>query len=281
MLWRGLAGSARFEDLYTFPMHRLPLPLLALAIVAAACAPKKLSKPSPRDATAREAILLTTHDLAPDRRCRIVDAGAALPDVTSVIDTVAMPEFLRQARLGSDTGYALFSVRFDSTGKPTRARLIEATLADSVDEAIQQAVASALVDRGAGKPLAARLRVDLAPAPRYRLGKSEYCEPEEIVHRGAPSPQEVARPAGSVSSSSTSTLKFDVDVSATGQVVGVHSTSPIDDRMRTALFEERWKPAIDDGLPVPARASTTAWVERHLESRIEGRPVPSAGQPHP
>jgi hypothetical protein len=262
-------------------MRHLPLPLLSLAIVAAACAPKKLPKPSPHDPAARESVLLTAHDLAPNRRCRIVDAAVVLPNVSTVLDTTAMPEFLHQAGLEAETGYALFSVRFDSTGKPIRARLIEATLADSLDDVVQQAVASALIDRGAGEPLAVRLRVDLAPVPRYRLGKSEYCDPEEIAQRGAPSPREVARPAGSVASRSTSTLKFDVDVSATGQVVGVHATSPIDDRMRTALFEERWKPAIDDGLPVPARATTTAWVERHLESRLEGRPAPSAGQPHP
>ena len=249
------------------PMRHLPLSLLSLAIVAAAaCAPKKLPKPSPHDPAAREAVLLTAHDLAPNRRCRIVDAAVVLPNVSTVLDTTAMPEFLHQAGLEADTGYALFSVRFDSTGKPIRARLIEATLADSLDEAVQQAVASALIDRGAGEPLAVRLRVDLAPAPRYRLGKSEYCDAEEIVQHAASSPETVHRPVGAPSRS-VSTLKFDVDVSATGQVVGVHGSSPIDDRMRTALFEERWKPALDDGLPVPARATKTARIERWLEAR--------------
>lgn len=245
---------------------RASITLRLLLLAATASCARRLPPPTPHDPAAREAILLTSHDLAPNRHCRIVDADAALPNVTAVLDTVAMPEFLRQAGLGSDTGYALFSVRFDSSGTPIRARLIEATLPDSVGAAMQQAVASALVDRGVGAPLALRLRVDLAPAPRYRLGKSEYCDPEEIVQHAAGNPEKVHRPVGAPSRS-VSTLKIDVDVSATGQVVGVHGSSSIDDRMRTALLEERWKPALDDGLPVPARASTTARIERWLEAR--------------
>lgn len=248
----------------------IALRLLLLAAAAASCA-RKLPPPSPQDPAARAAILLTAHDLAPGRRCRIVDAAAALPNVSTVLDTAAMPVYLRQAGVAAaDTGYALFSVRFDTTGTPVRARLIEATLPDSLHAAMEQAVASALVERGAASPLAVRLRIDFAPVQRYRLGKSEYCDPERIVHRAAPDPRSLQLPVGPMASRSVSTVNFDVDISATGQVVGVQTSSPLGESMRTTVLAERWKPALDDGMPVPARASTT----ERIEMRLETRPAP-------
>lgn len=87
----------------------------SLVVVALACTPNTRPALSPRDPAAREALLLTSHDLAPGRRCRIVDAEVPLPNVAALVDTAAVPEYLRQAGMAADTGYAVFSLRYDST----------------------------------------------------------------------------------------------------------------------------------------------------------------------
>lgn len=242
----------------------------ALLAATASCT-RRVARPSPQGPAAREAILLTSHDLAPGRRrCRIVDPNVALPDVRAVLDTAAMPDYLRQAGVAaSDTGYALFSVRFDTTGKPVRARLIEATLPDSLHSAMQQAVASALIERGAGAPLALRLRIDFAPAARYRVGKSEYCEPEQIAHNATTDPRGAGPSPAPGTARSVTTFQYEVDISETGQVTAVHAAQPLEEGIQSVVFAERWKPAFDDGLPVAARVSGTF----RRESWLEVRPV--------
>lgn len=255
-------------------MRHLPLPLLSLAIVAAACAPKKLPKPSPHDPAAREAVLLTAHDLAMGRRCHIVDADALLPDVAAILDTAAMPVLLQQAAVSTTTGYALFSVRFDSAGHPSRARLIDATIADSLRDGVQQSVASALVDQPAGPQHPMRLRVDFAAHPAFRLGKSEYCDAEMITHGSAGGPSTFDRPGDRTISRATTTVNYEVEVSRAGEVLGVRFISPIDPEveqaMRLSLMKTQWKPAIDDGLQVASHASVSVPLQKRTVVRAVG-----------
>jgi hypothetical protein len=236
-------------------MRHLPLSLFSLAIVAAACAPKKLPTPSPEDPAAREAVFLTAHDLAPGRECRVIDGEVPLPDVATLIDTAAMPDLIRQAGIAAASGYALFSIRHDSAGGPVRARLIESTLVDSVAAQLRLAVASALLPRAPGHRLAARLRVDLAPAPTYRLGRSEYCDPQRITaKRGRGSSLNPNAPAASPVYRSATRIEYRVDVAASGQVLAVTFLTPLNEElandMRTTMMLGRWLPALDDGVPV-------------------------------
>ena len=253
-------------------MRPLPLRLVPLVLVAA-CVARKLPTPSPQDPAAREAILLTSHGPAANRRCRIVDADAVLPNVAAVLDTGGMPEYLRQAGITVDSGYALLSLRFDPAGRPVRARLIEATLADSLAAPIQQAVASALLDRVPASPLTARLRIDLAPAPRYRLGKSEFCDPVQVRSAGSYAGTSIGRTTGTSGLTSIERLKYELEISSAGEVTGVRFLSPTSiqtqDALRRSIMEQHWMPALDDGLPVAVRYNSSAT----LASQVIERPV--------
>jgi len=214
--------------------------------------------PVPRDATSRRALLLAENETAPGRHCRIVDANRPLPNVATVLDTAAIPEYLRQIGMAGDTGHAVLSLRYDSTGQPTRERMIEYTVPDSLAQSLRAVIASALLPRTAGVPLAARLRIDLGPTPRYRLGKSEYCEPEVIVTATPAQPVDVAiigrstHPVGALQSARQ--YKYTVQVSGAGEVLSVNFDSSVPSNLVESfsahIVHQRWKPALDDGIPV-------------------------------
>ena len=229
----------------------------------------------PSDPAAREALLLTRHDLAPGRRCDIIDPGVALPALETVVDTAAVPDYMRQAGVSVNSGYALFSIRYDSTGTPVRARLIDATFADSLARPMEVAMGSALMPRPAGAPLAARLRIDFSPARRYRLGKSSYCEPQMLAAANR-DPRSTLLPRGPVGSRSVRSYKFEVSISATGEVEGVRFLPPqdpaLEDAVRASAARSHWKPALDDGIPVSSRATETGTVETQVQGRVVPRP---------
>jgi hypothetical protein len=245
--------------------------LLPLAILAA-CAPTKRPSLSPSDPAAREAILLTSHETAPGRHCSIVDPEVLLPNVAAVLDTAAMPEYLRQEGVSADGVYALYSLRYDSAGKPVRANLIEATFADSLAKPVQAAVGSALLARSAGSPLAARLRIDFGAAPTYRLGRSEYCMPERIVENIAPDPNGIAIRMGPSTPKSITTYKYEVEVSPVGHVEDVRFLSAIDvqlaEDLRVEVKKQHWKPALDDGMPVTGHALSSVILETRTRTML-------------
>lgn len=250
--------------------RHLLFPIVAVAL-SAACAPHNTTSPAPEDSAAREAVFLTAHDLAPGRKCRIVDAEAPLPDVASVLDTAALPELLEQASVSTNSGYALFSIRFDSAGHASRARLIDATIADSLRDGVQQSVASALVDQAPGAQHPMRLRVDFAPRRALRLGKSEYCDAEEIVQRGAGNYSTFDAPGERTISRGTASIAYEVELSRAGEVLGVRFVSALDpqveESLRQSMLKSRWKPAIDDGLPVAAHVSGSTVLKKRTVER--------------
>ncbi len=244
--------------------------LLSLLAATVACT-RRLPPPSPQDPAARQALLLTDHAVAPGRHCQIVAGDAPLPDVATVLDTAGMPEYLRQAGITASSGYALFSLRFDSAGKPVRARLIEATIADSLAMPLQQAVSSALLERVPPSPLAARLRIDFAPTPAYRLGKSEYCNPVLVGTRGSSAGTSIGRATGGVGLTTVERLKYEVEISSAGEVTGVRFLAPTsiqtEDALRRAIMEQHWMPALDDGLPVAVRYNSATTVSSMMIER--------------
>ena len=254
-------------------MRLLPLRIVPLALVAA-CVSKKLQTPSPEDPAAREAVLLTPLNLTFPRHCRIVEPDLPLPDVATVIDTAGMPELLQQAAVPVTSGYALFSIRYDSAGHPSRARLIAATVADSVRDGVRQSVASALLDRPPGAQHPMRLRVDLTAHPTFRLGKSEYCEAEARTPHGAASPVMLDAPGERTISRGTTTLSYDVDVASTGEVLAVRFHSPLDAQaeqvMLQSMMKAHWEPALDDGLPVESRVSISVPMKTRTVVRAVG-----------
>ena len=250
--------------------------LLFLWLAAISACGSHSQAPVPRDATSRRALLLTENETAPGRHCRIVDADRPLPNVATVLDTAAIPEYLRQIGMASDTGYAVLSLRYDSTGQATRERMIEYTVPDSLAQSLRTVIASALRPRPVGAPLAARLRIDLGPTPRYRLGKSEYCEAEVIVVPAPAAPVDVAsvgrstRPSGA--SGAAAQYKYTVEVSPAGDVLSVNfdSTVPSNlvDGFRAYALHQRWKPALDDGMPVNGTGKGSVTAMTVFEERV-------------
>jgi len=245
----------------------------SLLAAAASCTPGA-TRPSPEGPAAREAILLTPLNLTLGRHCRIVDPDAPLPDVATVIDTAAMPEFLQQAVVPAAGGYAVFSIRFDRAGHPSRARLIAATIPDSLRDGVQKAVASALVDRPPGVQHPMRLRVDLIAHPTFRLGKSEYCEAEALPALRAARPTMLDAPGERTISRGTTMLRFEVDVANTGEVLAVRVLSTLDPQaeqaMQQAMMKKHWLPALDDGLQVDSRVSVSVPAETRTVVRAAG-----------
>lgn len=252
-------------------MRISPHAIAALSFAFATACAGHAHPATPQDPVARERLLLTRNDLAPGRHCEIVDPEVALPPIETILDTAAVPVYMRQTGVSADSGYALFSIRYDSAGKPVRARLVEGTIADSLVEPIVAAIAAALLPRAAGAPLAARLRVDLAPSPAYRLGKSEYCPPEPVVQNHAPDAREAALPRGPSASRSVTEYRYDAQLSATGEVESIQflsSISPSEEQeLRARAMKLRWKPALDDGLPVSGHAIGTTAVQMRIEVR--------------
>jgi hypothetical protein len=237
--------------------------VLATAATIGGCTPNHSQIAAPRG-EAREAVLLTKN-VAAGRHCSIVDANVTLPAVGTVIDTAAMPEYLKQVQLAPDSGYALYSIRFDAAGKPVRARLIEATIPPSMIEPLQQALASSLLERGSMGPLAARLRIDFTPAPIYHIGKSEYCDPEAMPRtdvRTETIRTTIAVPQGSTPPRSlpVARIKYEVEISRAGVPTAVNFLTGVDasiqQSMRENILRQRWKPALDDALPVESRFTT-------------------------
>jgi hypothetical protein len=185
--------------------------------------------------------------------------------VATVIDTAAIPEYLHQAGMTRDTGYAVLSIRYDSAGQPTRERMIEYSVPDSLAESLRSVIASALLPRPAGSPLAARLRIELGPAPSYRIGKSEYCLPERIVENNAPNPVGLPVTMGATARRSVTEYKYDVEVSPSGEVEDVRFLTYIDVQLaedfRVEVKKQHWRPALDDGLPVTGHATTSLFLE--------------------
>jgi hypothetical protein len=263
----------RFGDRHPLTMRPLLLRIVPLALVAA-CVSKKLQTPSPQDSAAREAALLTPLNLTFPRHCRIIDPDLPLPDVATVIDTAGMPELLRQAAVPVTSGYALFSIRFDSAGHPSRARLIAATFADSLRDGVQQSVASALLDRSPGAQHPMRLRVDLSAHPTFRLGKSEYCKAEARTARGPIGPVMLDAPGERTISRGTTMLSYEVEVASSGEVLAVRFLYPLDAQaeqaMRQSLMKVHWQPALDDGLPVDSRVSVSVPIKTRTVVRAVG-----------
>jgi hypothetical protein len=259
---------------------RVPL-FLSLAIIACG---SHSPAPVPSDAASRRALLLTANETAPGRHCRIVDADQPLPNVATVLDTAAIPEYLRQIGMASDTGHAVISLRYDSTGQATRERVIEYTVPDSLAESLRSVIASALPQRPVGAPLAARLRIDLGPTPRYQVGKSEYCE-AEIIARAAPTqPVDVTivgRSTHPVSAlPSPAQYKYTVQLSGAGEVLSVKFDSSVPsnlvDGFRAHVMHEQWKPALDDGMPVNGTGKGSVVATAVIEERVVPvvRPAP-------
>lgn len=244
--------------------------LTFLALTCVGCASRSRSAAG-LDPAARKAVLLTRNDLAPGRHCEIVDAKVPLPSIATVLDTAAMPDYLRQAGVGADTGYVLFSVRFGPTGKPAIARLIEATLPDSLRGPMEQVMASALLDRGPGAPLLARVRVDLGPPPVYRIGKSEYCPAVAEPSAPAPAPVGPGGVANATALRAPEKINYQVDLSANGDVEAVRFVTAVDvereQGLRAWLMGQHYKPAIDDGLRVSSSLNSSVVIEMAVVAR--------------
>lgn len=206
------------------------------------------------------------------QKCDVSAVPAVLPSIETLLDTAAMPSYLEQGNLQDATGSTLFSVRFDSAGRPVRVRVIESTMPQRLSSTLQQAVASAIQAQSSRSAFGVRVRIDLAPAPRYRVGRSETCPPV-LNHNGTrpdapPHPGDIS---DRVVEKRVQEVRFTVLVAADGTVLAAKLATGIGNpefeaTMGKYIMKEHWKPGLDDQMPVTMSVVRTERVTS--ETRI-------------
>lgn len=211
------------------------------------------------DNRGREEVLLSNWKPPTGQKCTIAAVPLVLPAVESLLDTATMPIYLAQGGLVDASGSTLFSIKFDSSGRPTRARAIESTLTDQARDNLQLAVATALQSQPPGDDWGVRVRIDLGPAVLYRVGRGEVCAPAPIEVLGDRATLEPAHLDDRVIDKRVQVIRFNVLVGADGTVldaklIGSMENSALADDMQRFLMSERWKPGLDDRIPVTMSA---------------------------
>jgi hypothetical protein len=204
----------------------------------------------------REQAVLSDWQPPTGQACQVAPTPVTLPTVVALLDTSTMPAYLEQGGIETASGSTLFSIRFDSSGRPVRVRVIESTMPERFSSTLRQAVASAIQPQGPGKGYRLRLRVDLGPTRRYQVGRSETCPPvlnysgtyaEAPPHPGDISDRTVDKRIQEV--------RFTVLVGDDGAVLAVKLATGIGNpdfeaAMEKYLMKEHWKPGLDDRVPV-------------------------------
>jgi hypothetical protein len=197
----------------------------------------------------------------------------ALPEPDSLLATDAVPALLEQGGIGVTRGSALLSLKFDTSGAVMRARVIESTIPDDAVPILEQVVLSALHRRSAAEPWGVRLRIDLDPQPRFRVGRAEKCPPARIPTVG-PAASTNAAPRGAAVAQrqvgkSTHSVRFAITVDPDGRVAEAKPVTNAGDESTVAILRrfalaDRYLPGLDDRVPV------TMTVERLQKLTVVG-----------
>ncbi|HEX2780465.1 MAG TPA: energy transducer TonB, partial [Gemmatimonadaceae bacterium] len=206
----------------------------------------------------RRAVLLSDWAPTPPQRCMIAQLPDRLPPADSLLATDAVPALLEQGGIAMARGSALLSLKFDSSGAPSRVKVIEGTIAEDVVPVLESVVLSALLPQRPGEAWGVRLRVELDSTPGYRVGRSEKCLPTAIPTPRTSGRLTHAAPLGSALSRQvekrTQSVRLGVTVDATGTVTDVRLlNSDADDLAKMArdiVKAQRYYPGRDDGIAV-------------------------------
>jgi hypothetical protein len=271
-----LRDTSRFSLMYTCTLSTRSLLALSASLTCMACAGHSSGAPASLDKRPREEVLLSDWKPTSAQKCTINAAPRVLPTVATLVDTGTLPIYLAQGGIGSATGSALLSIKFDSTGRPTRSRVIESTLDEQGSSVLRLAVATALQSQAPGENWGVRLRIDLGQSPTYRVGRSEMCAPAPIGFLGDDGG--LSRPGENdrVISKGSMDLRYNVLVSSDGSVLTATLLTPVTDLEMATVFQkailsERWKPGLDDRVPVTM--STLRVQHLKTETRITRTPM--------
>lgn len=233
---------------------------LSALVTLAACAGQRRVAGADLGNSKREDVLLSNWKPPSGQKCTIAALPTVLPRVESLLDTITMPIYVAQGGIAGATGSALFSIKFDSTGTPKRAKVIETTLTEQASDILQMAVASAIQPQPPGDDWGVRVRIDVGPSVRYRIGRSEVCDPVPIVRSHAPS---APPPPGDIGDRTVSKrvqeVRFNVLIGADGAVLAAKLVAPLDnpeveELLQKGIMSEQWRPGLDDRIPVAMSA---------------------------
>lgn len=225
----------------------------AIVLTAVACGPaSRTSAPNPPHASRRELFLSDWHPAALQACVRAAHPDS-LPPVDALLDRDALLAIADGgARMLGDSGYVLLSLKFDTAGTVTRARVIESSLADSTSNRLALAVLNSLRPQTSAKaPWGVRLRLDAGTPTRVRVGYAERCHVAPMRDFGSE--------LGYLMRGQTLTqeeMRWEMIVAPDGRVTSLMMLSatrlpqPIVDDMRVQLSRYRMVPALDDRVPV-------------------------------
>jgi hypothetical protein len=233
---------------------------LSAIVTLAACSGQRRVSDADLGDSKREDVLLSNWKPPTGQKCTIAALPLVLPRVESLLDTITMPSYLAQGGIAGATGSALFSIKFDSTGAPRRAKVIETTLSQQASDILQLAVASAIQPQPQGEEWGVRVRVDVGPSVHYRIGRREVCDPVPIGRSYAPG---APPPPGDINDRTiekrVQEVRFNVLIGADGTVLAAKLVAPLDNAeveelLHKGIMSEQWRPGLDDRIPVAMSA---------------------------
>ena len=134
--------------------------------------------------------LLSERPAARGRQCVTADQPASLPTADDMVDSAAIAGVLRELRLTRPpvSGYAVLTMAFDENGWNAVREVVEHDLPPEVADTLQKLVFEHRRTVPPGAPWGARLRIDLAETPRFRVGRQELCAPRPLSYPSVGSP---------------------------------------------------------------------------------------------
>lgn len=248
------------------PLRRVPI--ASLALLAACHSSRPVTSVAPGWAEERnidrEQVLLSSWRPIAPQKCMVAAAPAVLPAVDSLLTVESVPVLIQQGGIAATRGSALLSLRFDSTGTPTRVRVIEGTISEDAVSVVEAVVASALRQQSPGAPWGVRLRMELDSVPSFRVGRSEKClpAPQPSGHDANLTPHTIGYTATSVAvDKQQKAIRFGVTVDERGHVVEAKILGTEGDAMaltlQSLILQQRYLPGRDDGIPVPMTVERT------------------------
>lgn len=234
---------------------RLAAAAALLLLAGCAAAASAVARPD------RQAMLLSDRE-PPRAGCDIARTPASLPPLDQLVDTAVLrrgvAQFAGRERLRDGEMHTLFSVAWDRGGRPERVKAIDWWMPEGAAERLAAVVRPTLKRQPRG-PGSARLRVEPGSAPKFQVGRSEYCPPVSgsTFRLTAPAMYPVDKPTP---------LRFRALVDARGNATTAHvlrsSGDPEVDRWVLGVVERyRYAPALLDGVAGPADYEQTVSVQ--------------------
>lgn len=221
----------------------------AAALLLPACAPASPSA-SPSGELAR-LFTLTPWTPPPGQSCEVFGAREPLPALDAIFDSAVVHAALAQL---PERGAAVLSLQLDSLSQPRHLRVVDATLPESAQAAVQEAF-TAHLRPNAPPQILARVRVDVGESVRFVVGKSEGCPPQ--IRNASEVAAAVRRLAQGAPQSGVAIVAALVNTDGTPSQLRINRSSgnsAVDRIALEAARTARFDPALLDRIPVAAWA---------------------------